>query len=167
VAASLGMRVAAVAAAVAAWVGAVGPAHADWWPEGWYDEASRGRPGYYPDIDVVKVPFYWDTAAPFEVLSVGFIRFYQTSLSRFRTGDCPFQPSCSRYTLRAIHDHGPFWGWLMAIDRIFYRENGAIYRNYPRVMVHEESRPYDPPKFDWPGGDVSWPLVGPSDGQEW
>lgn len=142
-------------------------AAADWWPEGWYDRRAEGGPGFYPDIEKMELPFYWDTAEPLKVLSIGFIRFYQTYLSRFRKGDCPFHPSCSRYGLRAIHDYGWVWGWLMIVDRIFYREGGNIYSDYPKVRIHGEMRPYNPPRYDYIWADPLWPLVVPSSEEEW
>jgi len=143
------------------------PARADWWPEGWYDDDTAARPGHYPDMEKMQVPFYWDTAEPATLLSIAFVRFYQTALSRTRSGNCPFWPSCSRYGLRALHDYGAIFGWLMTIDRIFFRENSDIYLAYPRVMRGKESYPYDPPRFDYLFKSVELPLVREDSGRVW
>ena len=142
-------------------------AETSWWPEGWYDTDQTGRPGYYPDIEKMKAPFYWNTAEPFTILSVGFIRFYQTVLSRTRSGNCPLWPSCSRYTLRAISDYGPYLGWIMALDRMFLRENGDIYRAYPRIKRGFEMLPFDPPRFDYLFKTLSFPLQRDGDETSW
>jgi uncharacterized protein len=117
-------------------------------------------PGHYPDLDKQPVKKYWDTAAPATVLSIALVRGYQTIFSHYRAGDCPFEPSCSRYGLLALQRHGPFWGWLMTLDRIFYRENSGMYRNYPRISVGRWDKPYDPPTFDYIWDPVPWPLLG-------
>ena len=139
----------------------------DWWPEGWYDQATQGAPGNYPDIEEMEVPFFWDTAEPARILSIALIRTYQTGFSKFRTGNCPFHPSCSRYGLRAISDYGALWGWLMTIDRMFFRENQDMYHHYPRVEVGLESRPYDPPRFDFLFQEIEKPLVPSTGAVEW
>ena len=135
-------------------------ARGDWWPEGWYgDELTTERPGYYPDLEGDAPPFYWDTGGAVSVVSIAIIRFYQTSISQIRKGNCPFHPSCSRYALHAIIDYGPFWGWLMAVDRIFYRENTGIYNNYPRLETPAGLMPYAPPRYDYIWEPLPWPLL--------
>ena len=140
------------------------PAQADWWPEGWYDQDA---PGSYPDIDRLELPFFWDTAEPLEVLSVALIRFHQTRLSATRSGRCPFWPSCSRYGLRAIADHGPYWGWLMTLDRLLFRENMAIFVNYPRIDRAGERLVIDHPRYSYLFEKLPWPLLREGDGHEW
>lgn len=142
------------------------PARADWWPDGWYEDAAP-QPGQYPDMEKMKVPFYWDTAEPATVFSIAFVRFYQTALSRTRSGNCPFWPSCSRYGLRALHDYGAFFGWIMILDRMFFRENIHMYSDYPRVLRGRESYPYDPPAFDYLLKPVPLPLVREDSAYAW
>jgi len=125
-----------------------------WWPEDWYPSEPDARGSLYPDLESSEVPLYWDTAEPATVLSIAIIRFYQGNLAQLRTGACPFLPSCSRYGLAAISEYGAFWGWLMTLDRIFYRENEHIYSCYPRVRVGREDKPFDPPRFDYIWGEM-------------
>ncbi len=54
----------------------------------------------------------------FRYLALYSIRLYQIVLSGQQGEVCNFEPSCSRYAYRAIKKYGPFWGILMAIDRI-------------------------------------------------
>jgi len=149
----------ALLAGLVALVAPAGPAAADWWPAGWYGRDQVLGPGSYSDLDPMTLDSYWDTAAPAAVLSVGVVRIYQTVFSHFRTGACPFEPSCSRYGLRALGRYGPFWGWLMTVDRIFFRENEGIYRNYPRMEQGGWDKPYDPPQFDYLWEPIPWPLL--------
>jgi len=46
------------------------------------------------------------------------IRVYQVTLSWLLGGRCRFEPSCSRYGLEAIAQHGALKGWLMALRRV-------------------------------------------------
>jgi hypothetical protein len=139
----------------------------DWWPEGYYDQAPGSTPDPYRDIHQMEVPFFWDTAEPATVASVAFIRFYQTTLSRLRTGACPFFPSCSRYGLRAVHDHGAVWGWLMTLDRIFFRENRDMFHNYPWVNTELDASLFDPPAADYIWRELPWPLLTNPSPRSW
>ena len=63
--------------------------------------------------DADKVP---ESAA--QSVAAAPIRLYQRFLSRADGDRCPMTPSCSSYTRQAIERHGPFWGWIMACDRL-------------------------------------------------
>lgn len=48
-------------------------------------------------------------------LAIGAIRVYQLTLSPLFAGSCRFEPSCSRYAIAAIEQHGLLrGGWLAA-----------------------------------------------------
>ncbi|WP_082676295.1 membrane protein insertion efficiency factor YidD [Shouchella shacheensis] len=46
------------------------------------------------------------------------IRFYQRFISPLTPPSCRFYPTCSHYSIEAIHRFGPFKGSLLAIRRI-------------------------------------------------
>ena len=46
------------------------------------------------------------------------IRGYQVLLSPLFPASCRFQPTCSQYTLEAVHHHGAFRGVLLGMKRI-------------------------------------------------
>ena len=49
---------------------------------------------------------------------LGLIRFYQKYFSPFLGAHCRFEPSCSRYTAKAIEVHGSLKGSLLGAWRI-------------------------------------------------
>lgn len=46
------------------------------------------------------------------------IRFYQTAISPYTPAACRFSPTCSSYSLEALHIHGLLKGSWLAIKRI-------------------------------------------------
>jgi uncharacterized protein len=52
------------------------------------------------------------------LLLVGLIRLYQLAVSPLLPAACRFYPSCSRYALVAVRDHGARRGTLLAIGRL-------------------------------------------------
>lgn len=64
---------------------------------------------------------------------------------------CPYYPSCAAYGKTAIRDHS-FIGFLMTIDRLFFRESGMYHKNYfvapKRLSKH--IRFYNPVSDDIP-----------------
>ena len=137
---------------------------ADTWPAGWYQEPplslqpSSEDAQAYRDLDAAPYAWWWDVASPQDVLSIAIIRGYQLFLSPRRAGICPLQPSCSRYGLKAIVSYGAVWGWLMTLDRMFYRENASLFADSLQVERHGFPWPYDPPHYDYLWSEVSWPL---------
>jgi putative component of membrane protein insertase Oxa1/YidC/SpoIIIJ protein YidD len=138
------------------------------WPVGWYPAAETPpeprlqRAGGYVDLEELPVPTWWDTAEPGRILSIALIRLYQTRISPHRSASCPMVPSCSRYGLQAISEYGWIQGWLMTIDRLFFRENPNMLGHYPTTHLHGVMMPYDPPAHDDLLAAPPWPLV-PSD----
>ena len=58
---------------------------------------------------------------------------------------CPMYPSCAAWAQRAVERHG-FLGLLLFVDRLFYRETGALAEKYffaPR-RLSGHLRYYDP-----------------------
>jgi uncharacterized protein len=47
------------------------------------------------------------------------IRIYQLSISPILGQNCRYTPTCSQYSIEAIHKHGPFKGGWLSIKRIF------------------------------------------------
>ncbi len=47
------------------------------------------------------------------------IRIYQLSVSPILGQNCRYTPTCSQYSIDAIHKHGPFKGGWLSIKRIF------------------------------------------------
>ena len=56
--------------------------------------------------------------APFRVLSIGAIRLYRISLSRWLGVRCRFYPSCSRYAEDAIRARGVVIGIALGMWRV-------------------------------------------------
>ena len=46
------------------------------------------------------------------------VRAYQVTLGPFLGGQCRFEPSCSRYALDALREHGAWRGGLLTIRRL-------------------------------------------------
>jgi len=51
-------------------------------------------------------------------IALSAIRLYQFTLSGKQGDVCNFKPSCSRFAYISIKNYGPFWGILMASDRL-------------------------------------------------
>ena len=47
----------------------------------------------------------------------GAIRFYQLTLAYFFVGACRYEPSCSRYAVEAVEQHGAVRGVYLAAHR--------------------------------------------------
>lgn len=58
---------------------------------------------------------------------------------------CPMYPSCSAYAKQAIQQKG-FYGFLLAIDRLFFREFGNLRNRFFITPRHLSDTPryYDP-----------------------
>jgi len=46
------------------------------------------------------------------------VRIYQVTLSPFMGGHCRYQPTCSKYAIEALRDHGAFRGGWLAFKRV-------------------------------------------------
>ncbi|MDX2469981.1 MAG: membrane protein insertion efficiency factor YidD [SAR324 cluster bacterium] len=50
---------------------------------------------------------------------LGLIWVYRNAISPLLPPSCNYQPTCSEYTAQSIEKHGPFWGALLGLRRIF------------------------------------------------
>lgn len=68
---------------------------------------------------------------------------------------CPMYPSCAAYADQAISEHG-LSGFLLSIERLFFRESGNLSARYPIAPAELSSAPryYDPVKWSLP-----WPAA--------
>ena len=46
------------------------------------------------------------------------IKFYQLAISPWLGSNCRFQPTCSRYGIEALQEHGVFMGTWLTIKRV-------------------------------------------------
>lgn len=51
-------------------------------------------------------------------IGMAFIRVYQLTLSPLFAGSCRFEPSCSRYAMTALEQHGLARGSWLALKRL-------------------------------------------------
>ena len=79
-------------------------------------------------------------------LGTGLIRLYQFLISSQDDPTCNFTPSCSRFSVLAIRQHGFFSGWLMTSDRL-QRCNGMSRMFYPKDRA--TGRCYDPVSINY------------------
>lgn len=78
-------------------------------------------------------------------LADGLVALYQAALRRpdLPGQGCPYEPTCSVYTRRALAQYGPI-GVLLAIDRIIFREHPLAGINHRAVCVGDHWHWYDP-----------------------
>ncbi len=58
------------------------------------------------------------TPGPAARVAMGAIRLYQLTLSPLFAGSCRYEPSCSRYALAALEQHGLLRGSWLALRRL-------------------------------------------------
>lgn len=87
--------------------------------------------------------FNFKESSETKLIFMGTIRLYQILISSQHNSEriCNFVPSCSRFGMTAIKKYGPFYGTLMAADRI-QRCNGYGKKFYP--IMTKSGRRYDP-----------------------
>lgn len=51
-------------------------------------------------------------------IMIAVIQLYQKYLSPLKSTKCPYYPSCSNYGLEAVHKHGAFKGFVLALWRV-------------------------------------------------
>lgn len=49
---------------------------------------------------------------------IALVRVYQKTLSRILPGMCRFHPSCSRYAIGCLENHGALRGTLLSVVRV-------------------------------------------------
>jgi putative membrane protein insertion efficiency factor len=70
------------------------------------------------------------------------VRLFQKYISPIDGPRCPMYPTCSSYSLQALHKHGPITGTFLTVDRL-YREGDPHERHRP-VEKWGRIRFYDP-----------------------
>jgi putative membrane protein insertion efficiency factor len=75
---------------------------------------------------IAATPFLW------------LLRFYQTRISPLDGNRCPMYPTCSQYSVQAIHKHGPVIGAVMTVDRLIHEADEQ--RFAPLVKVGDRYR---------------------------
>jgi putative membrane protein insertion efficiency factor len=48
------------------------------------------------------------------------VRLFQKYISPVDGARCPMYPTCSAYSLQALHKHGPLLGTFLTVDRLFH-----------------------------------------------
>ena len=51
-------------------------------------------------------------------LFIALVRLYQLAVSPWLGRVCRFEPSCSRYAIACLHDHGALRGSLLSVKRL-------------------------------------------------
>jgi putative component of membrane protein insertase Oxa1/YidC/SpoIIIJ protein YidD len=72
------------------------------------------------------------------------IRFYQEHISSHDGARCLYYPTCSDFYRQAAARYGFFWGTIMIIDRMVYREDPASMSHYEYI---EERRSFSDPIY--------------------
>lgn len=55
-----------------------------------------------------------------EIVAMGWLSFYQNWLSVVSQSHCRMAPSCSNFSIEAIHEHGAALGIMMTADRLLH-----------------------------------------------
>jgi putative component of membrane protein insertase Oxa1/YidC/SpoIIIJ protein YidD len=84
-------------------------------------------------------------AAPDRISNTPFLwllSFYQKVIGPVNAGRCPMYPTCSQYSVQALHKHGPVIGIVMTADRLIHEANEQQYA--PLIKVGTRLRFHDP-----------------------
>lgn len=60
------------------------------------------------EYSIAATPFIW------------LLKLYRSFISPLDGDRCPMYPTCSQYSIQAIHKHGPFIGIIMTADRLIH-----------------------------------------------
>ena len=52
-------------------------------------------------------------------LFIGLVKFYRNCISPYTPASCRYTPTCSQYTLEALHKYGALKGVWLGLKRIF------------------------------------------------
>jgi hypothetical protein len=83
-----------------------------------------------PERTIAATPFLW------------LLSFYQKTVGPVVSGRCPMYPTCSQYSVEAIHKHGPAIGIIMTADRMMHELDEQ--EHAPLVRVGGRYRYSDP-----------------------
>lgn len=93
-----------------------------------------------------------------------FLRSYQKNVSPKQGQKCPASPSCSNFTLIAMKKYGFTTGFIMGMDRMYFRENFDMkyLKHYRQVVLKNNTlRVYDPVEANYVFSKKSWSIVDP------
>jgi putative component of membrane protein insertase Oxa1/YidC/SpoIIIJ protein YidD len=93
-----------------------------------------------------------------------FLRSYQKNVSPKQGQKCPASPSCSNYTLTAMRKYGFTAGFIMGMDRMYFRENFDMkyLKHYRQVVLkNNTTRVYDPVEANYVFSKKSWSIINP------
>lgn len=71
--------------------------------------------------NIAATPFLW------------LIKIYQRFITTSDGDRCPMYPTCSQYSLQAIHKHGPFIGIVMTADRLIHETDEQGFLQLVRI----------------------------------
>lgn len=117
--------------------------------------------------DDESVPHYFQEKVKFTTSSTSLysklLWFYKDKVSPKQGERCPCFPSCSTYTLYSMQEYGFFWGFIMGVDRIYFRESlDVIHRiHYLTVRVNNNEKVYDPPEANFIFSKKDWRIIDP------
>jgi hypothetical protein len=93
-------------------------------------KAATLEPLERPDRTISATPFLW------------MLTFYQKTIGPVVSGRCPMYPTCSQYSVEAIHKHGPVVGIVMTADRMMHELDEQ--NHAPLIKVGGRYRYSDP-----------------------
>jgi putative component of membrane protein insertase Oxa1/YidC/SpoIIIJ protein YidD len=92
------------------------------------------------------------------------LKYYQDNVSPRQGPKCPASPSCSSFTLTAMSEYGAALGFIMGMDRIYFRENFDMkyLRHYrPANLGNNIIKVYDPVKANNIFAKKDWTIIDP------
>jgi uncharacterized protein len=99
-----------------------------------------------------------------EQLFVAPLKSYQKNVSPKQGPKCPALPSCSSFTLSAMNQYGFVRGFIMGLDRIYFRENFDMkyLKHYlPVFLPGNLAKVYDPVEANNIFRKKDWTLIDP------
>lgn len=115
-----------------------------------------------PDFTYNQFLYFQEEKKP-ETYKEKMIDFYQQKVSVRQGQRCPCLPTCSNYTIYAINKYGFFCGFIMGIERIYFRENYDIkFRiHYYPIMIGDLEKVYDLPEANFIFKKKDWRIINP------
>jgi putative component of membrane protein insertase Oxa1/YidC/SpoIIIJ protein YidD len=92
------------------------------------------------------------------------LKYYQVNVSPRQGPKCPASPSCSSFTLSAMSEYGALQGFVMGMDRIYFRENFDMkyLKHYLPVNIGNNIiKVYDPVKANNIFAKKDWTIIDP------
>ena len=92
------------------------------------------------------------------------LKAYQRDVSPRQGPKCPASPSCSSFTLQAMDNYGFLKGFIMGLDRIYFRENFDMkyLKHYlPVYLQGSIVKVYDPVEANDIFRKKDWTLIDP------